>query len=147
MKRKLIRGGLVLALALIGAGFLASATAQSIVPAQLQNTFTVVTNATTTGQLGQYIVLNGLTAPRPGTYTVDWTVSGTALTTCTFNAQGSSDGVNWYYVDNSSPVSCVSTGNEFVTGKPVLYLRINIAAISGGDATSKIVFHYVGGRS
>jgi hypothetical protein len=120
---------------------------QTLVPSNLQSTFTPVTNATTTGQLGNYIILNGITAPRPGTYTVDWTLSGTALSTCTFNAQGSSDGVNWYYVDNSSPVSCTASGNEFVTSKPVLYLRINIVAISGGDGTTKLVFHFVGGRS
>jgi len=143
------KAGMVV-LGLVAAGLLAFALPllpQTIVPAQLQNTFTAVTNATTTGQLGNYIVLNGLTAPRPTAYTVDWTATGTALSTCTFNAQGSSDGVNWYYVDSSSPVACTATGNEFITGKPVLYLRINIVAISGGDGTTKLVFHYVGGRS
>ncbi len=143
-RTSLILLGLVIAGIL---GLAVSALPQKVLTAQLQNTFTTVTNATTTGQLGQYVVLNGLTAPRPGTFTVDWTASGTALSTCTFNAQGSSDGINWYYVDSSSPVSCTASGNEFVVGKPVLYLRINIVAISGGDGTTSLVFHYVGGRS
>jgi hypothetical protein len=124
-----------------------SAIAQTVLSSALTYNFTPVTNATTTGQLGSYIIADGLRAPRPGNYVVDWTVSGTAFATCTFNAQGSSDGVNWYYVDNSSPVACTASGNEFVVTKPVLFLRINVVAITGGDGTSKIVFHYVGGRS
>ena len=133
-----------LGLALLYSGV---ALAQTNVSSGLVANFTPVTNATTTGQLGSYLVLNGTNAPRPGNYTVDWTATGTAFTTCTFNAQGSSDGTNWYYVDVSSPVVCTASGNEFVTAKPVLYLRINVVALTGGDATSKIVFHFVGGRS
>ena len=124
-----------------------AALAQVVLPSTLQYNFAPVTNATVTGQLGSYVIADGLKAPRPGNYTVDWTASGTAFTTCTFNAQGSSDGTNWYYVDVSSPVTCTTSGNEFVTTKPVLFLRINIVALTGGDGTSKIVFHYVGGRS
>jgi hypothetical protein len=124
-----------------------AALAQTTVPSGLVWTFTPVTNASTTGQLGNYVILNGLNAPRPGNYTVDWTLTGTAFATCTFNAQGSTDAVNWYFVDSGTPVSCAASGNEFVVTKPVLYLRINIVALTGGDGTSKLVFHYVGGRS
>jgi hypothetical protein len=118
-----------------------------VLSSALTYNFVPVSNATVTGQLGSYVIADGLRAPRPGNYTVDWTASGTAFSTCTFNAQGSSDGVNWYYVDVSSPVACTASGSEFVTAKPVLFLRINIVALTGGDGTSKLVFHYVGGRS
>jgi hypothetical protein len=139
---------LMFGLAPIGLAFgLHLGWAQTVLTANLQYTWPTITTATTTGQLGNYVVLNGTTAPRPGNYTVDWTLAGTALSTCTFNAQGSTDNVNWYYVDSASPVSCTASGNEFVVTKPVLFLRINIVAISGGDATTKVVFHYVGGRS
>lgn len=125
----------------------AAALAQTTVGSQLTYTWAAITTATMTGQLGNYLILNGQNAPRPGNYTIDWTATGTAFSTCTFNAQGSTDNVNWYYVDSASPVVCTSSGNEFVVTKPVLYLRINMVALTGGDGTSKLVFHYVGGRS
>jgi len=110
--------------------------------------FTWVTNSTTsTGQLQQYIILNGTTAPRPGNYTIDWTDAGTAPSACTFHAQGSSDNVNWYNLDGGTAVSCTASGNEFVVTSPVLYLRINLVAFTKGDATTVVAFHYVGGRS
>lgn len=146
MKRR-IKISEILGWLMLAAYALAVAHAQTILTSALTYNFATVTNATTTGQLGNYVVADGLKAPRPGNYVVDWTVAGTAFSTCTFNAQGSSDGVNWYFVDSASPVACTASGNEFVVSKPVLFLRINIVALTGGDGTSKITFHYVGGRS
>lgn len=132
----------------LGLAAVAVAVAQTTVGSQLTYTWATVTSTNAaTGALGNYLILNGQNAPRPGNYNIDWTATGTAFSTCTFNAQGSTDNVTWYAVDGGSPVSCVTSANEFVSLKPVLYLRLNIVAISGGDTTSKLIFHYVGGRS
>lgn len=146
MKRR-VKFAEILGWLLVAGYAVAVAQAQTILSSALTYNFATVTSSSTTGQLGNYAVADGLKAPRPGNYTIDWTASGTAFSACTFNAQGSSDGVNWYFVDSASPVSCTTSGNEFVISKPVLFLRINIVALTGGDATSKIIFHYVGGRS
>ncbi|MGA2087005.1 MAG: hypothetical protein ABSG60_15960 [Terracidiphilus sp.] len=143
MKNKLIRGGLVLALALIGAGL---AAAQSNLSSSLVYTWTA-NSATTTGQLGNYIILNGLVAPRPAIYTIDFTVSGTAPSACTFHAQGSSDDSNWYNVDGGSAISCTASGAEFISAAPVIYLRINLITYTAGDSTTVVTFHYVGAPS
>ncbi len=102
---------------------------------------------TTTGQLGNYLVFNGVTAPRPGNYTIDWSISGTAPSACTFRIEGSSDNVNWFGLDTTSPstTSCTTSGMESIAYKPVLYLRVNIVSWTTGGGT--IIFHYTGGRS
>lgn len=138
--------GLVAALGALMAGLPIAASAQAIAPAQLIYTWTPTNASTPTGQLGSYLVLDDLKAPRPSIYNIDFTVSGTAPSACTFHAQGSSDGVNWYNVDGSSAVSCTASGNEFVVQKPVLYLRINLASFTAGDGTTVVTFHYAGGR-
>lgn len=120
------------------------AIAQSIAPASLLYTYAQAGASTSTGQLGNYLVFDGVKAPRPGNYTIDWTVTGTPGA-CTFNAQGSADGTNWYSVDGGSPVSCTASGAEQVSAKPVLYLRINLVAWTPSGATA--TFHYTGGRS
>lgn len=125
---------------------MASASPQSIAPAGLVYTWAPTNASTTTGQLGSYLVLDGLKAPRPSIYNVDFTVSGTAPNACTFHAQGSSDNVNWYNLDGGSAVSCTASGNEFIVQKPVLYLRINLATYTAGDGTTVVTFHYAGGR-
>lgn len=126
-------------------GFLPAAAPQTVVGSNLQFAWATGTT-TTTGQLLKYAVLNGITAPRPGNYGVDWTLTGTAPSACTFSAQGSSDGVNWFNLD-AGAVSCTVNGSEFVSLKPVLYLRINLATFTRGDATTVVTFHYTGGRS
>lgn len=136
---------LLIALAVV-CGFLPTAAPQSNVASSLL--FNWTTNSTTsTGQLGNYIILNGTTAPRPGNYAVTWTAAGTAASACTFHAQGSADNVTWVNLDGGTAVSCIASGNEFVVTSPVLYLRINLVAFTKGDATTVLTFHYVGGRS
>lgn len=123
-----------------------AAAPQTNVGSNLQ--FAWTTNATTAaGQLGNYIVFNGTTAPRPGNYAVSWTASGTAPSACTFHAQGSTDNVNWFPLDGGTAVTCTASGNEFVVTSPVLYLRINLVTFTTGDATTVLKFYYVGGRS
>lgn len=121
-----------------------AARSQAIITSKLQYTWTA-TSAASTGQLGQYIVFNGLNAPRPFTYRIDWTVSGTAPSGCTFNAQGSADNVTWTNVDGVSAVSCTASGAEIVTANPVLFLRINLVSFTAGDSTTVVTFHYTGG--
>jgi hypothetical protein len=125
---------------------LPAAAAQTVVGSNLQFTWTTNTT-TTTGQLAKYIVFNAVTAPRPGTWGVDWTVSGTTFSACTFHAEGSSDGVNWFSLDGGTPISCTVNGNKFETGEPVLFMHINLVTFTRGDATSVVAFHFTGQRS
>lgn len=138
---------LLIAVAATAALFgLPAAAPQTNVGSNLQ--FAWVTNGTTsTGQLGNYVIFNGTTAPRPGNYSVNWTDAGTAPSACTFHAQGSADNVTWFNLDGGTAVSCTTSGNEFVVTSPVLYLRINLVTFTKGDATTVATFHYVGGRS
>lgn len=102
---------------------------------------------TTTGQLGNYLIFNGNTTPRPGNYSIDWSISGTAPSACTFRVEGSFDGVNWFGLDTTSPstTSCTSSNMESIAYKPVNYLRVNIVTWTSGGGT--IAFHFTGGRS
>lgn len=98
---------------------------------------------TGTGQLGSYIIPNNSNIP--GNYTIDWSISGTAPSACTFRVEGSADNVNWYGLDTSTSFSCTTSGMESIAYKPVQYLRINIISWTSGGGT--IAFHYTGGRS
>lgn len=104
---------------------------------------------TGTGQLGNYIIFNGNTTPRPGNYSIDWSLSGTAPSACTFRVEGSFDGVNWYGLDTTSPAttSCTTSNMESIAYKPVNFLRINLVTYTAGDGTTQVIFHYTGGRS
>lgn len=122
----------------------APAFAQTAVPSSQLYTWAAAPTGTA-GQLGNYLILNGLTG-RPNNYAMDVTVTGTAPATCTFRTEASSDLVAWYGVDAVSPatVSCTANLMEWLTAKPARYLRINLT-YTQGDATTKVVFHYTGG--
>lgn len=100
-----------------------------------------------TGQLGNYLIFNGNTRPRPGNYSIDWSITGSAPSACTFRVEGSFDGVNWFGLDTTAPnsTSCTSSNMESIAYKPVNYLRINIVSWTAGSGS--IAFHYTGGRS
>lgn len=102
---------------------------------------------TTTGQLGQYLIFNGNNVPRPGNYTIDWSIPSTAPSACTFRVEGSFDAVNWFGLDTTSPAttSCTTSNMESIAYKPVLFLRINIVAYTAGGGS--VIFHFTGGRS
>ena len=102
----------------------------------------------TTGQLGNYIVLVQNSQPSPNNYSIDWSLSGTAPNACTFRVEGSFDGVNWFGLDTTSPAStsCVTSNMESIAYKPVYYLRVNIITWTTGDATTKVIFHFTGAR-
>lgn len=116
--------------------------AQTAPPASLTYTWP---QPTTTGQLGNYLVFNGTQNVRPGNYTIDWSISGTAPSACTFRVEGSNDNVNWFGLDTSTSNSCTTSNMESIAYKPVLYLRINILTWTAGSGT--IAFHYAGGQS
>jgi hypothetical protein len=104
---------------------------------------------TTTGQLGNYIILASPgSGPAFGNYSIDWSESGTAPAVCTFRVEGSSDNVNWYGLDVTSPstTSCTTSGLESIAYKPIPYVRINIVAFTAGDGTTVVNFHFTGGR-
>lgn len=120
--------------------------AQTNIPTNLLFTWPAATTGTA-GQLGNYLVFGGFSDPRPSNYTLDVSVSGTAPATCTFRIEGSSDGTNWYGLDVTAPAttSCTASFMESIANRPVLYLRVNLT-YTQGDSTTKVVFHYTGGR-
>lgn len=103
----------------------------------------VAQTGSTTGQLGQYIAFTGTRGPIPNQYSLQWTVTGTAPSACTFSLQGSNDYVTWTNLD-AGGISCTANSIEFVSGKAVGGLRVNLATWTPGDATTKVSFSYVG---
>jgi hypothetical protein len=123
-----------------------SVTAQDVPPSQLLYAWTT---PTTTGQLGHYLILVQNSQPATGNYSIDWSLSGTAPSACTFRVEGSFDNVNWFGLDTTSPAStsCTTSNMESIAYKPVYYLRINVATWTTGDATTKVIFHFTGGSN
>lgn len=103
---------------------------------------------TTTGQLGNYIILVNNNIPAANNYSIDWSDTGTAPAACTFRVEGSFDGVTWFGLDTTSPAttSCTTSNMESIAYKPVYYLRINIVTWTTGDVTTKTIFHFTGAR-
>ena len=107
---------------------------------------------TTTGQLGKYIILTFAPPqgqkPAPHVFTIDWSLSGTVPSACTFRVEGSFDGVNWYGLDTTSPAttSCATSGMESLAYKPVYYLRINVVTWTTGDSTTVAHFQFTGAK-
>ena len=136
----------LLILILAAAGFIRPAASQKIVDSTLQYDWPAATTGTA-GQLGQWIGFSGTSAPRPGNYTIDVAVTGTTPATCTFRVEGSDDASTWFGLDVTSPAttSCTSNFMESITDRPVRFLRINLT-YTQGDATTKVLFHYTGGR-
>lgn len=132
-------------LLLLAAGL--AARAQTNVPTNLLYTWPAAATGTA-GQLGNYLVFGGFSDARPGNYTLDVSVSGTTPAACTFRIEGSSDGTNWYGLDTTAPAttSCTASFMESIAYRPVFYLRVNLT-YTQGDSTTKVVFHYTGGRS
>lgn len=108
--------------------------------------------ATSTGVVGQYIVLSSnLSSGGPSpTYSIDAYVTGTQPSVCTFEVQSSPDGVVWNSgtASPSGDVSCGSATDLLYSFafKPVRYIRINLGTLTGADGTTKVFFFYTRGR-
>jgi hypothetical protein len=70
---------------------------------------------------------------------VNWTVSGTAPSACTFNVQtGAAVGS---LASIGQTVTCTSSGSYAVpNGVPAAFLSLNLATYTAGDTTTKVVF-------
>lgn len=88
----------------------------------------------------------GVTAPQSvegsARHTVMVTVSG-APSACTVNLDGSLDGVHWF--DLSGPQNAAANTMFHVVDKPVIYVRGNLSALSGGTSPS-VSISYAGVR-
>jgi hypothetical protein len=102
-----------------------------------------VSTITTTGQLGNIISYYN-NAIAPGNHTIDWSVTGTAPSACTFSFDGSSDLVHWYSL--SGVQSCTSSSMFHIVDKPVLYARLYILTYTAGDGTTAVTMHYTRGQ-
>lgn len=107
---------------------------------------------TTTGQVGKYVstLVPMQYGAYPAKYTVDWTVSGTVPSACTFRIEGSSDGIAWTGLDATAPATdqtpCTSSNMVHFNANPVRYLRVNVVSYTAGDGTTSVVFHYTAGK-
>ena len=97
---------------------------------------------TTTGQLGSYLTYSGVTAP-PSNYTIDWSNPGTAPSACTFQVEGSSDGVHWYGLTGAT--NCTAPSMFHIISKPVELVRIDVLTYTAGDGTTAVNFNYTRG--
>jgi len=103
-----------------------------------------------TGQLGGYLYQyqNGITSGSSN-FTIDWGVTGTAPSACTFRVEGSSDAVAWTGLDATAPLAdsapCTSSNLLSIAYKPARFIRINIVTYTAGDSTTKVIFHYTRG--
>lgn len=120
----------------------AVASAQVVIGPNFAYKWTVI-NTTTTGQVGNAIAFTGTRGPIPVFYTLQWVVSGTTPSACTFGLQASNNGSTWFNVD-AGGISCTGSSVEYILQKPVSYLRVNLATWTPGDATSVVTFNYVG---
>lgn len=89
----------------------------------------------------------GVTAPQSvegaAKHTVMVTVSG-APSACTVNLDGSLDGVHWF--DLSGPQSAAANTMFHIVDKPVVYVRGNLSALSGGTSPG-VTISYAGVRA
>lgn len=97
----------------------------------------------TTGQLGSYLDYRTSAWP-PASYTVDWTVAGTAPSVCTFQVEGSSDAVHWYAL--TAATSCTTANMMHIAFKPVVFARINMLTYTAGDGTTRVTVNYTRGQ-
>jgi hypothetical protein len=120
--------------------------AQDVVPQSNVYTWASAVSGTD-GQMGKYITIGNSSTPRTSNYTIDVSVSGTTPETCVFRVEGSSDGVNWYGLDKTSPSTndCTASFMESIAYRPVLLMRIYLT-YTQGDTTTKVVFHFTGGQ-
>lgn len=62
--------------------------------------------------------------------------------TCTYRLQGSIDNSTWFNI-SASDITCTSTTVAYEVDKPVVYVRGNLATLSGGTAPT-VTLKYAG---
>jgi hypothetical protein len=105
---------------------------------------------TTTAQLGSYLhqIDSGITSGSSN-FSIDFTVTGTAPSACTFRVEGTSDPTAWTGLDVTAPAAdplpCTTSNLISIAYKPARYIRIYLVTWTAGDATTKVIFHYTRG--
>lgn len=128
--------------------------ASQVASSNLQNEWTA--NSTTVpGQLGNMLSFSNANVKRPLYHSFQASVSGTAPSACTFQAEFSLNGLDWVpftLVDDAenpeaNPIDA-SAGAFGTTGFggiiPFTFLRINLVAFVPGDATTVVKFYWTG---
>ena len=92
-----------------------------------------------TGQLGKYLSYSGIPAPSDTT-SLQWFNDGTAASVCSFELDGSLDGIHW--VNLSGTLDCTTANGISITNKPWTFVRANILTYTQGDATTAVTVMY-----
>jgi hypothetical protein len=97
-----------------------------------------------TGPVAPYLSFKSTTSPTifpPVTYTIDWSITGTAPSACTAEVDGSSDGANWYTLLGG--ITCTSVGFLHVNVGPSLYVRVKMLTFTG--TADSVTFNFTNG--
>ena len=112
-----------------------SLAAQMVTNDKAIRVYAALSSATTTSA---FDVSNAL----PTQHTVLLVITGSPAT-CTAKLQGSMDGTNW--ADLSGSETCTSTTTFHVVNKPILNIRVNVTALTGGTSPT-VTAIYAGTR-
>lgn len=129
--------------------FLAAVPAfAQVAPTDGKSSYDWATAVSATGALGSYVDQT-LLPQVPRAVSIDWTVSGTAPSACTFRVEGSADGTSWFGLDATSPaadpVACTASNMVSIVDRPVRKIRVVIVTYTAGDGTTSVKFHYTAG--
>ncbi len=96
-----------------------------------------------TGQIGSPITFQSSFAA-PSNHTFAWFNAGTAPTACTFEVDGSLDGIHWYAL-TATNTDCTQPSMLHIAYKPVDFIRVQINTYTAANGTTAVNFQYVRG--
>lgn len=116
-------------------------------PASAQNAseqaWPAVTQAGPIGPARNYRLYGSI----PTTYTIAWFNDRTAATVCTYQVEGSLDGIHYHPMANV--LDCTTfdpkTSMFHILSKPVTFLRVNVLSYTAGDSTTAVTFQVARG--
>jgi len=145
MKQKLAQAGaevvavVVAILIVILCGWFTDARSQHLQTFATTGVYFTFPALSATGQTASIAVNNVI----PAKHGMQVNTTG-APAACTYNLEGSLDGTNWTSIINAQ--ACTTSGTltwESTGTKPVLFVRVNVTALSGGATATPI---YVGSK-
>ena len=81
----------------------------------------------------------------PSTHTIACAVTGTPPSACTFQVEGSLDGINWFTL--TAPQDGTTSSIFHIADKPVAFLRITVLTYTAADVTTTVNLSYTRGAN